>query len=268
MWQDGGVRITVGSAQCARWRLELEPLDQGFVLRMVNDAVQHYGEGGVRQTFDYVAGLQDIPAIPVGREPEWRQIVDAVADHERVVVGLGDLVAKPGDVLETWSEQPRGDPTRVVQYPALLRIAARCKEVRVETQNATVSCVPEKDIHVGEQEGRNVFRCDDVVHDIGDYNARQTGFEREIRRVIVHQDIAATRSVRIERENIVAPGEIGAGRTGWGLPDMHGEGWLRSRPKQGMPVRLHLVEILGALDSVGKLRRVGTARICCIRKDR
>src|SRR5262249_32824500 len=37
--------VTIGSAQRAGWRFELEPLEQGLVLRMVQKAVQQDGEG-------------------------------------------------------------------------------------------------------------------------------------------------------------------------------------------------------------------------------
>ena len=182
-----------------------------------------------------------------------------VADHERVIVGLGDFVAQPGDVRERRAEKTGADPTRIVQHPAQFGIAAGLEKVRVEAQNAALGGISEKEIDVGEQERGDVFRGDDIIRDVGHHDPAEAGLENEIGRVVVYQNEAATCTVRIEGESIVTPGGVRSAWTRCRLPDVHRERWFRGRHQQGMPVGFHFVEVLGALDGVGKLRRVRAA---------
>lgn len=67
--QGGDVRVALSSVERARRRLELEPLQQRYVLRMVRDAVRHGDwERLVRQVFNHAANLQIVLAIAVDSE--------------------------------------------------------------------------------------------------------------------------------------------------------------------------------------------------------
>src|SRR6516164_6237977 len=164
---------------------------------MIQEAVQINGEGRIRQTFDNVAGFQYVPAVPVGREPKGSQIVHVVADDERIVVGLGDFVAKRGDIHKSRAEKLGADPTRIVQHPSLFRVGGRVEDVRVVAQNAALRDVAEKQIYVRVQERGDIFRSDGIVRDVGHYDPEKAGVENEIGWVVVYQNEKTTRSVPV-----------------------------------------------------------------------
>src|SRR5437588_9321348 len=119
---------------------------------MVGEAVQRNREGRVRQSFNHVAGLQHLSAIPIWRQPKRSQVMHVVADYKGIVIDFSDLVAYSGDIGESIAEKPRADPARVIQHPALFRIGSGSEEVGVVSQNATLRSVSKIQIHIREQE--------------------------------------------------------------------------------------------------------------------
>ncbi len=91
-------------------RLKLEPLQQGFVLRMVSSALRPDWNGRVGKAFNHVSDFQIILAISILRQPPRSDAVNSVAAHKRVVHALGDLVAERGHVLKSRAEQAGADP--------------------------------------------------------------------------------------------------------------------------------------------------------------
>src|SRR4029077_5885597 len=180
---------------------------------------------------------QNFRAASVGRESKWSQIVHIVADHERVIVSLGDFVAETGDVHESCPEESRADPAGIVQHPATFGIAARLEEVRVEAQNAAIVSISEEQKDVRKQERGDVFRGDDIIRDVGHYDSAQAALENKIGRVVVYQNKPAACSVRIKRESIIAAGGVGSGWAVCRLPNVHREGWLWSSQQKRVPVR-------------------------------
>ena len=148
---------------------------------MVQEAVHQDGERGVRQAFDHIARLQVVLTVSVGRQPERCEIVDTIADHERVVIGLGDFVAESRCIRERRPEQSACGPTGIVQDPPPFRIGARVEQVGVVSQHTAIVCVSEEEIDVREEEGRDVLGGNHIVHDVGDDDAEECVVEDEIR---------------------------------------------------------------------------------------
>src|SRR5262249_7605376 len=105
-------------------------------------------------------------------------------------------------------------------------------------------------------------RGDHIIDNVGHHDPEQAADEC----VFVHPNVTATRSVRVEPENIVTAGVVGSGWTVCRLPDVHCEGRRRTWSQQGMRVRFHVVKELGPLDCVGKLGWVGAARVDGVRE--
>src|SRR5664279_5038106 len=82
------VRIAIGVMQSGRWRLELEPRQQGFVLWVIGEAVHGHGVGSVWQALDDIAIFKVVLAIAVRRKPPGRNVMHAVAGDKRIVKGL------------------------------------------------------------------------------------------------------------------------------------------------------------------------------------
>ena len=92
-----------------------------------------------------------------------RTVCYTIADHERVVIGLGDFVAESRCIRERRPEQSACGPTGIVQDPPPFRIGARVEQVGVVSQHTAIVCVSEEEIDVREEEGRDVLRRDHVV---------------------------------------------------------------------------------------------------------
>src|SRR2546425_1969891 len=127
---------------------------------MPSRAVEDDGKLGVWEAFDSVAGLQIVLAETIGRQPPRCGVVD-----ERIVEGLGQLVAEGGDVGEGRIAENTGrDPAGVVQHIALLAEAIggapSLEIVCVEAEDAAVVGVADVEKSIGKEKGGEVARAD------------------------------------------------------------------------------------------------------------
>ena len=144
--------------------IELKPLQQCFILRMVGVVVRCDRIGGVGQTFHGVAIFQNVFAVAVGRQPPRSYTVDAIGGHEGVVEGLRDLMAYPRNVLGAGSEGPRRYPTRVVHNVASRNIAVRRRTGfvldGVKPEDATIFGAAGVEERIGKEKSGDVGRGD------------------------------------------------------------------------------------------------------------
>ena len=97
--------------------------------------------------------------------------MNAIESNERVVKCFRDFVAMGGHILKavlrvirgaSWrGENPRTDPTRVIHHiePGSITVAGvTIFEVEAMETKYTSIAISLVEVHVGEQEGRNIFR--------------------------------------------------------------------------------------------------------------
>src|SRR5215471_2110685 len=159
------VGIAISSMQRARWNFKLEPLQQGLVLRVISEAVEHNRESLVRESLDHITDLQIVLAIPVGRKPPRRDVMNAVKGNEGIVEGLRHFVAESKDIQDVRTAEESGaDPTGVVEhekpYKIVVARVTRLEVKRMKAQNATVGNLADEQECIGEQERGDVFGSD------------------------------------------------------------------------------------------------------------
>ncbi len=250
---------------------------------MVSSPVRHRDRKHlVRQSLHDIATFQIILAIAIRSQPPWRNIVHPINRHQRIVVDLGNLVAKARHVQRCRVPENGLVPSRVVHDKKSeqfsVAVIPRLLINGVESTDAAARRVlPSREIQESrrKKESRYVLRCNVSRSFRRSHHRRAVRWKLEGRRkqlaresVDVDQHKKAAAPVRIHRVLVIAvsaqPLPDSAGLV---LIDHHRSPGLQCWRQQCMPV-VRRALVFGARHRVRKLRRRSTARVIRVRERR